>query len=119
MTCLIHFLVMKLDNLRCCRLLNESAIVCRAEITTPLATFSVFIWCILYAGILGTDAGNRRQDYIQTKHINTNPVIQVSAATQCKQLYDEVSRMWSMLDAGALRPSKACAYLGVVGLAGV
>ena len=44
---------------------------------------------------------------------------QVSAATQCKQLYDEVSRMWSMLDASALRPSKACTYLGVVGLAGV
>ena len=121
MTCLIHFLVMKLNNLRCCRLLNESFIVCRAEITTPLGTFQYLFGVLcMQESLAQMRAIDDRIIYKLNTSIPTQSFSgQVSAATQCKQLYDEVSRMWSMLDASALRPSKACTYLGVVGLAGV
>ena len=121
MTCLIHFLVMKLDNLSCCRLLNESFIVCRTEITTPLGTFQYLFGVLcMQESLAQMRAIDDRIIYKLNTSIPTQSFSgQVSAATQCKQLYDEVSRMWSMLDTSALRPSKACTYLGVVGLAGV
>ena len=120
MTCLIHFLVMKSDNLRCRRQLNESFIVFRAEIT-PLVLFSYLfgVLCV-QESLAQMRAIDDRIIYKLNTSIPTQSFSgQVSAATQCKLLYDEVSRMWSMLDASAFGPSKACAYLGVVGLAGV